>query len=192
MLLQPLSALTILLLPSLVTSFPLDIPFSLSAAAAAASGRNLYLATCTPRKRRGDNDDDDDPKPDPTPAIPFTALIYFKEPLTNSTDGNEKGPRGDQNVVVSNPASAWEGVKWSVKAWRSKVFTSEIATGAQGVGYGGLAGTAKLDSTGYVCFRDGETKLRYKDDDLRGNCAADYWCASLDAGNSGNKDGGGN
>ncbi|KAF2799327.1 hypothetical protein K505DRAFT_332672 [Melanomma pulvis-pyrius CBS 109.77] len=169
MLLKSITALALLLSP-LASSFPLSAPVSISAA---ASGKNIYLITCLPRV-----------KEDETPnTTPFTAISYFKQPITNSTDPeSDKAPRGDQNVIVSSPAAAWEGVKWSVKAWRNKVFTAEIGIGAENQEKGSLAGSAKLDTVDYVCFKDGTTAVRYKDDDLRGNCKADYWCASLDTG----------
>jgi len=69
-----------------------------------------------------------------------------------------------------------------VKAWRNKIFTAEIAVGAETQAKGSISGSAKLDAAEYVCFKDGETQVRYKDDDLRGNCVADYWCANLAAG----------
>jgi hypothetical protein len=174
---KTLTALSIFFLSSLVTAYPLDASLSTTAA---ASGRNIYLVTCIPRTKNSDD------KPPPTsPPIPFTAIAYCREPLSrNNTSPEEstKAPKPDQSVIVANPALPWEGVRWSVKAWKDKIFTAEIAIGAETETKGSIAGSAKLDAADYVCFRDGETQVRYKDDDLRGDCIADYWCAGLEAG----------
>ncbi|KAF2121465.1 hypothetical protein BDV96DRAFT_564303 [Lophiotrema nucula] len=194
MLLQGITALLALnFLPSLTTAIPL-VP-ALLAPQAAGSSHNIYLVTCTPKKKKSDSDNGGNK--DSTPKSNFTAIAYFKGPIANATQddggdddgGKVKLPKADKAAEVSEPPSAWEGVKYVVKVWRDKLFSASINAEAAAGTNGSLSGSVKLGDEDYVCFRDGTTALRVKEDELRGNCVADYWCAGLGNGDSGKGDG---
>lgn len=136
---------------------------------------NIYLSTCVPRGRK--NDDDAPTKQN------FTAIAYFRQPLNATTlDPDTKAPKPDRSALVAQPPEPWEGVKWRVKVWRDKMFAAAIDAGAGALAKGSLAGSVKLDDEEYVCFKDGVTEVRVRDDGVRGDCVADYWCAGVDAG----------
>ncbi|KAF2686920.1 hypothetical protein K458DRAFT_486033 [Lentithecium fluviatile CBS 122367] len=158
-------------LPLLTTALP--TPADASTTALAASAHNIYLVTCVPRKSSDDTN--------PTPAANFTAVAYFRKPI-NPNDTDSSTPQPNKAALVSQPPEPWEGVKWKLKVWKEKLFTASIAGGAESLATGELAGTAKLEDEDYACFRDGVTAIRIKEDELKGKCVADYWCAGLDAG----------
>ena len=175
MLFQNLAAAIFLVVsPLLAKALPANAPSTaLLSQAEAAKAHNIYLVSCVPRGRNNEDD---------KPALKdnFTAIAYFKQPLNlTEIDPDSKAPKPDKTALVSQPPEPWEGVKWRVKVWRSKVFSADIAANAATLSKGGIAGTVGLDDESYVCFKDGETSIRVRDDDLRGNCVADYWCAQL-------------
>jgi hypothetical protein len=142
---------------------------------AAAKAHNIYLATCVPKNRNNDN------RPEPTAN--FTAIAYFRQPLNVTTvDPDTKAPKPDKAALVAQPPEPWEGVRWKVKVWNDKLFSASIAADAATGLKGALAGEATLGDEEYVCFKDGETAVRVREDGARGNCVADYWCAGLEAG----------
>ncbi|ORX98880.1 hypothetical protein BCR34DRAFT_576877 [Clohesyomyces aquaticus] len=169
----PTASLALLLgsLSHLTSALPLDTTLT---ATAELSHHNIYLATCTPRDSSVG-----------TSGAKFSAGAYFKYPI-NATEyiGDTKDPRSDHGVLVSDPASAWEGIRYRAKAWGEKTFSSDIPAGADSLEKGQIAGTVSLAREGYtenfICFRDGKTGVRVKEDDgIRGNCVADYWCPSI-------------
>lgn len=144
-------------------------------AAPAAKAHNIYLTTCVPRSKN--NDDNGNPKEN------FTAIAYFRQPLNvTAIDPDTKAPKPDKAALVAQPPEPWEGVKWRVKVWRDKLFSADIAADAATGTKGALAGDVKLDDEDYICFKDGETAIRVREDGARGNCVADYWCAGLESG----------
>lgn len=167
-----LAAVALGALPLLAAAAPVQS----SDVAAAAKAPNMYLVTCAYKAPKGDDDDDSPPV---TGVANFTAVAYFKNPI-DPNDSSKKGPKPDKAALVSQPPTAWEGVKLVIKAWKKKQVITSITGGANTLAKGGLAGTAMLDTEDYACFRDGTTKIRIReDDDFRGNCVADYWCAGL-------------
>lgn len=63
--------------------------------------------------------------------------------------------------------------------------TTSIDAGADGLKEGELAGTAKLGSEDFACFRDGKTAFEGRDElglDRTYACVTDFWCASIEAG----------
>ncbi|KAF2475224.1 uncharacterized protein BDR25DRAFT_382092 [Lindgomyces ingoldianus] len=168
MLFQGLTAAVLLgCLSHIASTFPAPAN---TPAAVVTSTHNIYLVSCVPRNSSVG-----------TTGANFTAIAYFRQPLNASELVGEKDPKTDHAAVVSDPASAWEGVKWRVKVWRDKMFATEIPAGSDALEKGQLAGTVTLDAEHFVCFRDGQTGIRVREDDgPRGNCVADYWCPSID------------
>lgn len=174
MLFSTIAMIALSALPFLATAIPVDTPTN---ALAAAKAHNIYLVTCVPRSRKNDDDI-------PAAAQNFTAIAYFKKPI-DPADTSSKGPQPDKSALVSQPPEAWEGAKWKVKVWKDKLFTAEIPEGAQTLAKGDIAGSVNLGDEDYACFKDGETAIRIRDDDLRGKCVADYFCAGLGKGDDG-------
>jgi len=173
MLFPTIATIALGVLPFLTAAIPVDTP---TASVEAAKAHNIYLVTCVPRSRKNENDDDT-----PSTAQNFTAIAYFKKPIDPAETGS-KDPQPDRAALVSQPPEAWDGVKWKVKTWRDKIFTADIASGAATLAKGEIAGNAKLGDEDYVCFKDGVTAIRIRDDDVRGKCVADYFCAGLGKG----------
>ncbi|KAF2647551.1 hypothetical protein K491DRAFT_723340 [Lophiostoma macrostomum CBS 122681] len=143
------------------------------AASAELSKHNIYLVTCNPRDSSVG-----------TTGATFTAVAYFRSPFNKTEYIDEKDPKAKRAALVSDPASPWEGVKWKVKVWREKAFTSDIMSGSETLSARSLAGSVTLAQEGYtedfVCFKDGVTGIRIREDEgIRGNCVADYWCPSV-------------
>lgn len=166
------AALALGALPLLAAALPANTP---ATGAVAAKAHNIYLVTCVPKLK-----DDDDKTP--TTTSNFTAVAYFKQPL-NATDTSttaEKAPKPDHAAMVSQPPEPWEGVKWKVKVWNDKTFSTDIAPDAKSLSKAAIAGGVQLKDEPYICFVDGDTAVRIREDaPLRGNCVADYWCAGL-------------
>jgi hypothetical protein len=158
-------------LPLLTTAIPVDTP---TTSIEAAKAHNIYLVTCVPRTRKNDDET-------PAAATNFTAVAYFKRPI-DPAETDSKGPQPNKAALVSQPPEAWEGAKWKVKVWKDKIFTADIASGAETLAKGGIAGSVRLGEEDYACFKDGETAIRIRDDDVRGKCVADYFCAGLGKG----------
>ncbi|KAL1592835.1 hypothetical protein SLS60_011251 [Paraconiothyrium brasiliense] len=168
-----MTALFLCALPYLSSAHPALAPTI--ELAPAAKAHNIYLTTCVPKPRNNDDK--------PVPTANFTAIAYFRQPLNITTvDPDTKAPKPDKAALVAQPPEPWEGVKWKVKVWNEKLFSASIVANAGSAAKGTLAGDAKLGDEEYVCFKDGETGIRVRDDDVRGNCVADYWCAGLEAG----------
>ncbi|KAH7132574.1 hypothetical protein B0J11DRAFT_230910 [Dendryphion nanum] len=177
-----LSTLAPILLTGIFPQIALSLPVDQTPAVVLAKAHNIYLATC---RKRSDGE---------LTGKPFTAVAYFKNPIANSTEDDsdrtkERGPRADKSAVVADPAESWENTKYRLKVWRDKVFTTDITSTSEKT-KGQLSGSVKLGTEDYVCFTDGVTKVRIKNDDdeeknlvdqaaLRGDCVADYWCAGL-------------
>jgi hypothetical protein len=141
----------------------------------ATRAHNIYLVTCVPRNRNNDDG--------PSPTANFTAIAYFRQPLNVTTvDPDTKAPKPDKAALVAQPPEPWEGVRWKVKVWNDKLFSASIAADAATGAKGALAGDATLGDEDYVCFKDGETGIRIREDNARGNCVAGYWCAGLEDG----------
>ncbi|KAK3209870.1 hypothetical protein GRF29_44g878979 [Pseudopithomyces chartarum] len=173
------SSLLLGVLPYMAVAHPALPPTTDATTAPAAKAHNIYLATCVPRSKNNDDD--------PTPKDNFTIIAYFKQPLNlTDVDPDTKAPKPDKAALVSQPPEPWEGVKWRVKVWRDKLFSASIAADAAKGTKGALAGDAKLDNEDYICFKDGETAIRVREDGARGNCVADYWCAGLETGKGDN------
>lgn len=167
-----LNALLLGTLPYLAVAHPALPP---TTDLAAAKAHNIYLATCVPKNRNNDDN--------PAPPVNFTAIGYFRQPLNvTAVDPDTKAPKPDKAALVAQPPEPWEGVRWKIKVWNDKLFSASIAADAATGVKGALAGDAKLGNEDYVCFKDGETAIRIREDDVRGNCIADYWCAGLEAG----------
>lgn len=174
-------------LPYLAAAYPALDPST--DVAAAGKAHNIYLATCIPRSKNDANPGPPQgsppgstPSPTPGATANFTVVAYFRQPLNvTSVDPDTKAPKPDKAALVSQPPEPWEGVKWKVKVWNDKLFSASIAADAAASSKGSLAGDAKLAEEQYICFRDGETAIKVREDAARGNCVADYWCAGLDA-----------
>ncbi|KAJ4351329.1 uncharacterized protein N0V89_006668 [Didymosphaeria variabile] len=124
----------------------------------AAKAPNIYLTTCIPKPRGTDGK--------PAPVANFTAIAYFRQPLNMTTvDADTKAPKPDKAALVAQPAEPWEGVRWKVKVWNEKLFSASIVADAA---KGALAGEGQLGEEEYVCFRDGETGIRMREDGVRG------------------------
>lgn len=137
------------------------------------SKHNLYLSTCTSRSAL--------PGcpliiicPRAAAAQSYTAAAYFATTTSNSP--TEMG-------IVSERAVPWEGTTRSSRL-RSGTFSSSIDAGAKTLEKSAIAGSAKVGTEQFTCFRDGETKFDAISEGLIGDersaCVADYWCASID------------
>jgi hypothetical protein len=176
MLFTSIAAIALGALPLLTTALPTDTPVT---SVAAAGAHNIYLVTCVPRSRKNDDD-----RPD-TGAQNFTAVAYFRKPINNA-DLDDGLPKPNKAALISQPPEAWEGAKWKAKVWRNELFSADIAAGANTLTKGAIAGSVKLADEDFACFKDGETAIRIREDDLRGKCVADYWCAGLGGTDDGN------
>ncbi|KAF2014845.1 hypothetical protein BU24DRAFT_482377 [Aaosphaeria arxii CBS 175.79] len=151
-----------------------------------ASAHNIYLVTCNNRSGS-----------DSPGERAFSAIAYFRNPISNSTKEDDRAPKPDRSAIVSDPYEPWEGVKWRLKVWRDKLFASDISADAAAKPKGTPTGTVKLEDEDYVCFRDGETSIRIKKEEdesgiligtvgkvesARVTCVADHWCAGLNIG----------
>ncbi|KAF9741153.1 hypothetical protein PMIN06_005557 [Paraphaeosphaeria minitans] len=139
---------------------------ALTTAAPLASKHNIYLGTCArPHSCLLIICDDPDP---------ITAAAYY-------ASGASTTARPTEITTISDPAAAWEGVSRSGRLTVGTL-TSAIDKGAKGVVKGEIAGSAKIGSEEYVCFKDGATKFVVQGWDdwsaQRVSCTADYWCAS--------------
>ncbi|KAF2257529.1 hypothetical protein CC78DRAFT_588416 [Lojkania enalia] len=134
----------------------------------------------------------------------FTAVAYFASPISpNSTQGNSgqeldsscsprpwqacQGPPGaepDKVSIISNPAAKWEGATAQARVFGGQEFEAAIDADAGSKTKSSISGKAKLDNEEFVCFKDGETAIRIWQPDLKARCTTDYWCATLDIGDS--------
>lgn len=107
-----------------------------------------------------------------------SVVIYYNGPSTraNPTDVGE----------VSEPARKWDGATRKVNLSAGR-FTSQIADGADDLTKSQLAGSATLGTEELICFVDGTSTFKFSDGLLgigATTCKADFWCASLEVGNS--------
>ncbi|KAH7388793.1 hypothetical protein BKA66DRAFT_385194, partial [Pyrenochaeta sp. MPI-SDFR-AT-0127] len=153
--------------------------------AAAGSKKNVYLATCTTRGSGC--------------AIPILCSLFSTSAETSADSGVDAAaetsstviyyngpanPRSSPNDIgtVSSPARSWEGATRRTSLDVGD-FEGKIARDADDLAKSQIAGSAKLDSEEFVCFRDGESTFQFREG-LLGfrsvNCLADYWCASIE------------
>ncbi|KAF2746567.1 hypothetical protein M011DRAFT_387057, partial [Sporormia fimetaria CBS 119925] len=153
-------------LPTLTTSAPL-------ASAQMGSKHNLYLVTCT---REPDCLLGILCAPQRTP-VTYTAVAYY----ANGPIESNRNQNPTSITTVSQPRAPWEGSARTARINRLGDFASSIDAAAASIQKGQIAGTAKVGSEDFVCFKDGATALSVRTDlGLSGySCTADYWCPSI-------------
>ena len=141
------------------------------------SKHNIYLVTCT----RQSISTPDCPliilcEPPVTTRVTYTAAAYYPN---GAIEAGEDNP--SQLATVSEPAAPWEGAQRVANIAATGVFSSNIDAGAKALAKGQIAGSAKLASEDFTCFRDGQSsfKLRNGLGIVQGSCTADYWCPSI-------------
>lgn len=169
MLFQSTLSLVLVALSTAVAAAPVDV-------IAQGSKHNLYLVTCT---RRSSN----------LPGCPliiicprqqttkYTAVAYY----ANGPIESNRNVNPTQIATVAEPAAPWEGTQRVAKLGRAGDFSGNIDQTAAGISKGQIAGSAKLASEDFVCFKDGATSFTVRDelDDPKYSCTADYWCPSI-------------
>jgi hypothetical protein len=153
------------LLPSIALSTP---------TIALGSKHNVYLANCDPNECPIGLCDPGD--------FHLTAAIYFKNgPIAEGSTSVQR-PSGIGKVSGNKPA--WEGAKRTGRFELDGSFVSNISAGAKTAAKGEIAGDGTLGDEPFVCFKDGTTKFQMSYDTDRYTCTADYWCGSIETGDS--------
>jgi hypothetical protein len=142
------------------------------------SKHTLYLSTCT-RRGLGDSDGDCDllilcPR---QRSSTYSAVAYYANGGIDSGSQRNKNP----TQIATVETSPWEGSTPKAKLGRAGEFSSYIDAGAKAFAKGEIAGSAKLGDEGFVCFKDGVTKITGRDElgDPEYSCVTDYWCPSI-------------
>lgn len=144
-----------------------------------SSKHNLYLATCTRRSSLGDC-----PLLIICPAsdaaeITYSAIAYFANGPVSTTGA----VKPSEIATTSQPPQPWEGVARGAKLGRTSTVIASIDASAATLLDGQIAGSAKLDTEDFVCFKDGKTVFEVKNElGIRQySCTTDYWCPSIGA-----------
>jgi hypothetical protein len=172
MLFHPSIALALVSLYGIAAAAPMDT-------IQMGSKHNLYLSTCTRRTGFGEC-----PLIIICPAsdaaeVKYSAIAYFANgPLSTTGSANPT-----EVATTSEPPQPWEGTARNAKLGRTGTVTASIDAGAATLESGQIAGSAKLDTEDFVCFKDGKTSFEVKNDlGIRQYiCTTDYWCPSVGA-----------
>jgi hypothetical protein len=143
------------------------------------SKHNLYLSTCTRRTGFGECPLIIFCPTSDAAEVTYSAIAYFANgPLSTTGTANPT-----EVAITGEPPQPWEGTARVAKLGSRSTVTASIDAGAATLESGQIAGSAKLDTEDFVCFKDGKTSFEVKDDlgIKQYSCTTDYWCPSTAA-----------
>ena len=138
----------------------------------AGSKHNLYLVTCL--------------------YSPCTGILCGRQGVTSYYTAAAYYADGPHDQTPTANPTAFNTVSYPYQAWEGKVYTARLGTfgstvtsnitaGAATLAKGAIAGSAKVDTEDFVCFKDGATSVVVRSalGITQASCTAQYWCPSI-------------